>query len=83
MYHDISSGTSVVHPLQSSTLCTAKGTYDSFRRGIGKADICEPFAELREESETRSRVGALNGRQANDGVAGEGLTAAEAMVGVL
>lgn len=47
------------------------GTYDNFRRRIVKADIRELCAELREESETTQRLGALNVRQTNDGVAGE------------
>ena len=83
MYHDLSGGTSVVRPLQGSTLFTEHGTDDSFRRRIEKADIREPYAEPREESETTPRAGAFNVRQANDGVAGERMTAAEAVIGVL
>ena len=71
VYHDLSGGTSVVPPLQSSTLFIANGTNDPFRRQIAKADVREPCAEPREESETTPRAGALNVRQTNDGVAGE------------
>ena len=45
--------------------------------------MCKVCAELREQSEMRSRASALNIQQRNDGVTGERVTAAEAMIGVL
>ena len=63
MYHYLSGGMSIVHPLQRSTLFTTTGTSDSFRRQIAKDDIREPCPKRQDEGATRSRVGALYVRQ--------------------
>ena len=83
MYNDLSGGTSVVHPLHGSTiLFTANDIYDSLRCRVAKADMHEPCAGLREESEVRPKAGAVNVRQTNDGLRVRGMTAAEPAVGV-